>query len=93
MITQWHSIQVLALTVDGVTYSFPVGGVSMIVGVDTDLSAAFTGACTYSAFTDYMSDCGTGNSIGSAGKGVTAAGSYAFDSGFSLAGGSQVHNI
>ena len=74
------------LTVDGVTYSFPVGGISMIVGVDTDLSAAFTGACTYSAFTDYMSDCGTVNSIGSAGNGLTAAGSYAFDSGFSLAG-------
>ena len=75
------------LTVDGVTYSFPVGGVSMIVGVDTDLSAAFTGACTYSAFTDYMGDCGTVNSIGSAGNGFTAAGSYAFDSGFSLAAG------
>ena len=73
------------LSVDGITYSFPVGGVSMIVGVDTDLSAAFTGACTYSAFTDYMSDCGTVNSIGSAGNGFTAAGSYAFDSGFSLA--------
>ena len=75
------------LSVDGITYSFPVGGVSMIVGVDTDLSAAFTGACTYSAFTDYMSDCGTVNSIGSAGNGFTAAGSYAFDSGFSLAAG------
>ena len=59
----------------------------MIVGVDTDLSAAFSGACTYSAFTDYMSDCGTVNSIGSAGNGFTAAGSYAFDSGFSLAAG------
>ena len=34
-----------------------------------------------------MSDCGTGNSIGVGGNGVTAAGSYAFDSGFSLAGG------
>jgi len=75
------------LSVDGVTYSFPVGGVSMIVGVDTDLSTAFTGACSYSAFTDYMSDCGTVNSIYSAGNGFTAAGSYAFDSGFSLAAG------
>ena len=41
-----------ALVVDGVTYSFPVGAASMIVGDSTDLSAAFTGACTYSAFTD-----------------------------------------
>ena len=75
------------LTVDGVTYSFPLGGVSMVVGVDTDLSTAFTGACSYSAFTDYMGDCGTGNAQGSGGNGFTAAGSYAFDSGFSIAGG------
>ena len=76
-----------ALSVDGVTYSFPVGGVSMIVGNDTDVSAAFTGACTYSAFTDYMSNCGTGNTLGASGLGVTAAGSYAFDSGLSIAAG------
>ncbi len=76
------------LVVDGVTYSFPVGGASMIVGDSTDLSAAFTGACTYSAFTDATpDDCGTGNSMGAGGKGVTAALGYAFDSGFSLAGG------
>ena len=76
-----------ALSVDGVTYSFPVGGTSMVVGNDTDISASFTGACSYSAFTDYMGDCGTGNSIGKGGNGVTATGSYAFDSGFSLAAG------
>ena len=75
------------LAVDGVTYSFPVGGVSMVVGNDTDISASFTGACSYSAFTDYMGDCGTGNTIGKSGNGVTATGSYAFDSGFSLAAG------
>jgi len=76
-----------ALSVDGVTYSFPVGGVSMVTGFDTDISASFTGACSYSAFSDYMSDCGTGNSIGVGGNGVTATGSYAFDSGFSVAAG------
>jgi hypothetical protein len=76
-----------SLSVDGVTYSFPVGGVSMVVGNDTDISASFTGACSYSAFTDYMSDCGTGNTIGKGGNGVTATGSYAFDSGFSIAAG------
>jgi len=75
------------LSVDGVTYAFPVGGISMVVGVDTDLSTSFTGACSYSAFTDYMGDCGTGNTIGKGGNGVTATGSYAFDSGFSLAAG------
>ena len=76
-----------SLVVDGVTYSFPVGGVSMVVGDATDISASFTGACAYSAFTDYMSNCGTGNSIGVGGNGVTATGSYAFDSGFSIAAG------
>ena len=77
-----------SLVVDGVTYSFPVGGASMVVGDSTDLSTAFTGACTYSAFTDATpDDCGTGNSMGAGGKGVTAALGYAFDSGFSLAGG------
>ncbi len=63
------------LNVDGVTYSFPVGGATML------------GACTYSAFTDATpDDCGTGNSMGASGKGVTAAIGYDFDSGFSLAG-------
>jgi hypothetical protein len=76
-----------SLAVDGVAYSFPLGGLSMIVGADTDISSVFTGACTYSAFTDYMGNCGTDLSVGVAGGGVTVAGSYAFDSGFSLAGG------
>ena len=76
-----------ALSVDGVTYSFPLGGISMVTGFDTDISASFTGACSYSAFSDYMGDCGTGNSIGVGGNGVTATGSYAFDSGFSVAAG------
>ena len=48
------------LKVDGVTYTFPVGGATMVVGDSTDLSTAFTGACTYSAFTDATpDDCGT----------------------------------
>ena len=34
-----------------------------------------------------MGDCGTGNTLGKGGNGVTATGSYAFDSGFSLAAG------
>jgi len=76
-----------ALSVDGVSYSFPLGGLSMIVSSDTDISASFTGACTYNAFTDYMSDCGTGNTVAVGGNGVTATGSYSYDSGFSLAAG------
>ena len=71
--TQWVSTGT-GLTVDGVTYTFPVGGATMVVGDSTDISASFTGACTYSAFTDATpDDCGTGNSMGAGGKGVTAA--------------------
>jgi len=76
-----------ALTVDGVAYSFPVGGASVLVGDATDISGVYTGACSYSAFLDYMGDCGTGNSVGLGGAGATAAVGYAFDGGFSLAGG------
>jgi len=76
-----------ALVLDGLTYTFPLGGTTVMVGDNTDISAVYTGACAYSAFTDYMGNCGTGNSVGVGGNGVTAAMSYAFDSGFSLAGG------
>jgi len=58
-----------------------------MVGDSTDISAVYTGACAYSAFTDYMGNCGTGSTVGVGGNGATAAISYAFDSGFSLAGG------
>ena len=77
------------LTLDGLTYTFPVGGATVMVGDSTDISAVYTGACAYSAFTDYMGNCGTGSTVGVGGAsdGVTAAMSYAFDSGFSLAGG------
>ena len=76
-----------AMMVDGITYTFPLGGATVVVGDTTDISSTFTGACAYSAFTDYMGNCGTGNSVGVGGKGVTASIGYAFDSGFSLAGG------
>jgi len=75
------------LTVDGLTYTFPVGGATVMVGDSTDISAVYTGACAYSSFTDYMGNCGTGSTVGVGGNGATAAMSYAFDSGFSLAGG------
>ena len=76
-----------ALVVDGISYTFPVGGSTMMVGDSTDISAMYTGACAYGGFSDYITDCGTGNSIGLGGAGATVAGSYAFDGGFSLAGG------
>jgi len=82
-----------ALKLDGLTYTFPLGGTTVMVGYNTDISAVYTGACAYSSFTDYMGNCGTGNSVGVGGNGVTAAASYAFDSGFSLAGGVSATQI
>jgi len=82
-----------ALKLDGLTYTFPVGGTTVMVGDNTDISAVYTGACAYSSFTDYMGNCGTGNSVGIGGKGATAAAAYAFDSGFSLAGGISSEQI
>ena len=82
-----------ALKLDGLTYTFPLGGTTVLVGDNTDISAVYTGACAYSSFTDYMGNCGTGNSVGVGGNGVTAAASYAFDSGFSLAGGVSATQI
>ena len=76
-----------ALVLDGLTYTFPVGGATVMVGDNTDVSALYTGACAYNAFTDYAGNCGTGNSVGLGTAGATVAMSYAFDSGFSLAGG------
>jgi hypothetical protein len=82
-----------ALVLDGLTYTFPLGSTTVMVGDNTDISAVYTGACAYSSFTDYMGNCGTGNSVGVGGNGVTAAMSYAFDSGFSLAGGVSATQI
>ena len=81
-----------ALTLDGLTYTFPVGGSTVMVGDSTDISAVYTGACAYSSFTDYMGNCGTGSTVGVGGNGATAAIAYAFDSGFSLAGGVSSEN-
>ena len=37
-----------ALKLDGLTYTFPVGGATVMVGDNTDISAVYTGACAYS---------------------------------------------
>jgi hypothetical protein len=75
------------LQLDGLAYTFPVGNATVMVGDNTDISAVFTGACTYSSFTDFMGECGTGKSVGIGGNGVTLATSYAFNNGFSIAAG------
>ena len=36
-----------ALVLDGLTYTFPVGGATVMVGDNTDISAVYSGACAY----------------------------------------------
>jgi hypothetical protein len=73
------------LTLDGVSYTFPLGGATVIVGDGVGVDDLNTGACAYSAFTDLLSDCGTSNLGGSADSAFAIA--YDFDNGFTLAGG------
>jgi len=74
-----------ALTLDGVAYTFPVGGLTVTAGDGVGVDDLNTGACAYSAFTDLLGDCGTGNVGGSADSAVAV--SYDFGNGFTVAGG------
>jgi len=48
-----------ALTVDGITYSFPLGEkATVLVGDSTDGSALYSTACVYGGFTNTLDDCG-----------------------------------
>ena len=85
------------LYVDGITYTFPVGDkTTVMVGDSTDVSALYSTACTYSAFTDLLSNCGSGTAAGLGGgsdattngaSSATMAAAYDFGNGFTLAGG------
>ena len=47
------------LTVDGITYSFPIGDkLSVLVGDSTSGSALYSTACVYGGFTNTLDDCG-----------------------------------
>jgi len=83
------------MTLDGITYTFPLGDkTTAMVGDSTDVSALYSTACTYSAFTDLLSDCGSGTAAGLGGgtdagaaSSATFAAAYDFGNGFTLAGG------
>ena len=74
------------LTVDGVSYTFPVGGATVIVGDNTDGSALFTTACVYGGPSDKLDDCGNVNA-GITNGGAMAGASYDFSNGFTAAVG------
>jgi hypothetical protein len=74
-----------ALMLDGISYTFPLGGATIIVGDGVGVDDMNTGACAYSAFTDLLGDCGTSNVGGSADSGFAIG--YDFGNGFTVAGG------
>jgi len=74
------------LTVDGVSYTFPLVGATIIVGDNTDGSALFTTACAYGGPSNTLDDCGNVNA-GITNGGAMAGISYDFGSGFTAAAG------
>ena len=79
------------LAVDGISYTFPVGGATVFVGDNTDGSLLFTTACAYGGPSNTLDDCGNVNA-GITGGAASAGASYDFDNGFSAAVGLQTSN-
>ena len=73
-----------ALTVDGISYTFPVGDATFIVGDNTDGSALFSTACVYGGPSNTLDDCGNVNA-GITNGGAMAGASYDFGNGFTTA--------
>ena len=73
------------LQLDGVSYTFPLGDATVIVGDGVGVDDMNTGACAYSAFTDLVSDCAANNVGGSADSAIAIG--YDFGNGFTMAGG------
>ena len=74
-----------SLSVDGVSYTFPVGdSMTAIVGDNTDGSALFTTACVYGGPSNTLDDCGNVNA-GITNGGAMAGASYDFGNGFTAA--------
>ena len=74
-----------ALVLDGISYTFPLGNATVIVGDGVGVDDMNTGACAYSAFTDLVSDCAANNVGGSADSAIAIG--YDFGNGFTMAGG------
>ena len=76
------------LSVDGVAYTFPVGGATVFVGDNSDGSSLYTTACVYGGPSNTLDDCGNVNA-GFTGGEVAAGASYDFGNGFTAATGMQ----
>ena len=77
-----------ALTVDGISYTFPLGGATAFVGDNTDGSMLFTTACAYGGPSNTLDDCAN-VTAGITGGGVAIGAAYDFDNGFTTAFGAQ----
>jgi len=75
-----------AVTVDGVSYTFPLGSMTAIVGDNTDGSALFTTACAYGGPSNTLDDCGNVNA-GITNGGAMAGAAYDFGNGVTAAVG------
>ena len=63
------------LTVDGVTYTFPIGDkLTVLVGDSTSGSALYSTACVYGGFTNTLDDCGNFSSAFTATGHTTSGG-------------------
>ena len=77
-----------AVTVDGISYTFPLGSATAFVGDNTDGSMLFTTACVYGGPSNTLDDCAN-VTAGITGGGVSMGASYDFGNGFTTAAGAQ----
>ena len=75
------------MTVDGVSYTFPLGSATAFVGDNTDGSMLFTTACAYGG-SNTLDDCAN-IQAGITGGGFSIGAAYDFGNGFSTAAGAQ----
>ena len=76
------------LTVDGVSYTFPLGEkMTAFVGDNMDGSTLYSTACVYGGVTDTLDDCGNASSAMAGGAGTAAGASYEIGNGFTAAFG------
>ena len=74
------------LTVDGVSYTFPIGDkITAFVGDSMDGSTLYSTACVYGGVTNTLDDCGNASSAMAVGLGTAAGASFDIGNGFTAA--------
>ena len=74
------------LSVDGISYTFPLGDKTTIfVGDNMDGSTLYNTACVYGGLTNTLDDCGNANSAMAGGSGTAAGASFDIGNGFTAA--------